>query len=240
MQLSKLEWKAYEVLIRGNLAVFRNKDLMLLLGVDRVNSYNIIKALKKKEAIETIKAGLYAIKGTNELIVGSYLNWPSYLSFWSALNYYGFTDQLPKTLFYATTRYRKRASNYKYVTLSKKRFFGYARIGDIIIAEKEKAIVDSLLFPKYAGGIMELIKCVRRSINELDKDKLVNYAMKIGSKAVLRRLGFILELIGFKGEMLKKISKGIGKGYELLDPSLTKKNDLNKKWLLDINYDINR
>jgi predicted transcriptional regulator of viral defense system len=27
----------------------------------------------------------------------------------------------------------------------------------------------------------------------------------------------------------------IGKGYELLDPSLKKRNNLNKKWLLDVN-----
>jgi len=40
--------------------------------------------------------------------------------------------------------------------ISKKRFFGYVSIGNITIAEKEKAIIDSLLFPKYAGGIKEV------------------------------------------------------------------------------------
>jgi len=239
MQLSKLESMAYETL-KKNLIIFKTKDLMLLLGINRTKTYNVIKALKKKKVIKVIKAGRYTIQGTNEFVIGSYLNWPSYLSFWSALSYYGFTDQLPKTIFYTTARYKKRKSNYKYVTISRKRFFGYIKIGNIIIAEKEKAIVDSLLFPKYAGGIRELIGCIRVAINELDKNKLVDYAVKIESMAVLRRLGFILELIGCKEKILKRIIKRIGKGYELLDPSLKKRNNLNKKWLLDINDDINR
>jgi len=238
MQLSKLESKAYETLKKNNLNIFKTKDLMLLLNIDRTKSYNLIKALKKKKAIETIKGGLYALYGTSELIIGSYLNWPSYLSFWSALSYYGFTDQLPKTMFFASTRYRKKTKNYKYITISKRRFFGYINVGNIIIAEKEKAIIDSLLFPKYAGGVRELIDCIKAAKNELDINKLIDYAIKIKSKAVLRRLGFILELIGFKET--KKIFRKIGKGYELLDPSLNKKNNLNKKWLLDVNDDINR
>ena len=240
MQLSKLESKAYETLRNNNMAIFRSKDIMLLLGVSRAKSYNIIKALKRKKAILALKAGLYAVSGTNELIAGSYLNWPSYLSFWSALSYYGFTDQLPKTIFYASTKYRKKTNNYKYATISKKRFFGYTRIGGIIIAEKEKAIVDSLLFPKYAGGIKQLISSIETSLKELDIGRLADYAVKMESKAVLRRLGFILELIGFKGNALRKISKKIGKGYERLEPSLGRRNNLNKRWLLDINDDINR
>jgi len=239
MQLSRLESEAYEILKRNNLIIFKTKDLMLLLGISKEKSYNLIKALKRKNAIEAIKSGLYALEGTNELIIGSYLNWPSYLSFWSALSYYGYTDQLPKTIFYASAKYRKTIRSYKYVAIAKKRFFGYTKIGNIIIAEKEKAIIDSLLFPKYAGGIKELIACLEKSVNELNKEKLLDYAINIKSKAVLRRLGFILEFIGCNG-ILKKIRGNIGKGYELLDPSLNKRNNLNKKWLLDINDDIDR
>ena len=239
MQLSKLESKSYEILKRNNLIIFKTKDLMLLLGISKEKAYNLIKALKRKKAIEAVKAGLYALEGTNELIIGSYLNWPSYLSFWSALSYYHYTDQLPKTIFYASTKYRKTIKSYKYVAIAKKRFFGYTKIGNIIIAKREKAIIDSLLFPKYAGGIKELIACLEKSINELNKEKLLDYAVRIKSKAVLRRLGFILELIGCNS-ILKAIKKNIGKGFELLDPSLNKRNNLNKKWLLDINDDINR
>ena len=240
MQLSKLESMVYETLKKNNIVTFRTKDIELLFKINKTKTYNILKALKKKGAIKKIKGGFYAIYGANEFVIGSSLNWPSYLSFWSAMNYYGFTDQLPRTIFYATTRYRKSIDNYKYITISKKRFFGYARVGGITIAEKEKAIIDSLLFPKYAGGVNELRRCIKAAFNKLDRAKLIDYAVKIGSKAVLRRLGFILELTGCEAGILKKLHKRIGRGYELLDPSLKKRNNLNKKWLLDINDDINR
>ncbi|HLC96418.1 MAG TPA: hypothetical protein VJH97_03795 [Candidatus Nanoarchaeia archaeon] len=240
MQLSKLESKAYETFKKNNLAIFKTQDLMLLLNIKKGKAYNLIKALKKKNAIQTIKAGLYSLKGANELEIGSYLNWPSYLSFWSALSYYKFTDQLPKTAYYATTRFRKRIKNFKYITISRKRFFGYKKSGAIIIADKEKALVDSLLFPKYAGGIREIINCIETSLNEIELDTLCDYALKVESKAVLRRLGFILEYLKYKGNVIERIRKNIGRGYERLDPSLDKRNNLNKEWLLDINDDIDR
>jgi len=105
----------------------------------------------------------------------------------------------------------------------------------ITIAEKEKAIIDSLLFPKYSGGIKEIANSLEKSGKEIDIKKLINYAFKVESKAVLRRLGFILEKLNYK-KGLKKMRENIGRGYELLDPSLKRKNNLNKKWLLDVNW----
>lgn len=236
MQLSKLEYRAYETLKKNNLHVFRIKDISLLMNASKTKSYNIIKSLKKKEAIEAIQAGVYALKGTHEFVIGAYLNWPSYLSFWSALSYYGFTDQMPKTLFLAGTRYKKTVRNFKYVTLNRKRFFGYTTTGDIVIAEKEKAVIDSLLLPKYAGGMLELRKAIKSSLQNLNPDKLIRYALKMESKAVVRRLGFILEECGFREKQLEMLLKNKGGGYELLDPTLGRKNNFDKKWLLDVNW----
>ena len=48
-------------------------------------------------------------------------------------------------------------------------------------------------------------------------------------------MGFILEMLKFNENILKKLRKNTGNGYELLDPDLKKKNNFNKKWMLDIN-----
>ncbi len=233
MQLSKKESELYEALKKGSLDIFRVKDICLLLDIKKQAAYNLIKALKKKNAIEVIHAGLYAVKGVDDIAIGTSLNWPSYLSFRSALSYYGMTDQMPKKIIFASSRYRKETSRFKYVALHGKRFFGYKAIGEIIIAEKEKAIIDSLLFPKHAGGMREVMQAIRNSINIIDMQKLETYALKMKSKAVIRRLGFLLEEAGFKKATLLN---HLGKGYELLDPTMKRKNNLNKKWLLDINW----
>ncbi len=233
MQLSKLENLAYETLKDSGFSVFRVKDLCLLLKINRTKAYNIIKSLKKKNAIKKIKNS-FSFNDINEFALATSIHYPSYISFWSALSYYGFTDNMPRKIFLATTKFSKEINNFKYITLSNKRFFGYTKINEIVIAEKEKALIDSLLFPKYAGGIKEIIKCIKSALKEIDIKKTINYAEKIQSKAVLRRLCYILELNGYKKD-LEKIKRKIGKGYELLDPNLKRKNNLNDKWLLDIN-----
>ncbi len=236
MQLSKLEDRAYQQLKKNDVFTFNAKDIKLLLNIDKIKAYNLVKALKKKGVVKNVGKRFLALSEANDFSVAVSINSPSYVSFWSALNFYGFSDQMPKLIFLATAKRSRQINNFKYVTLSKKRFFGYTMVGGITIAEKEKAIVDSLLFSKYAGGIKEVMSCIKSALNEINVNKLVNYVLRMNSKAMLRRLGFILEELNFEGKILKKLREHIGKGYELLDPSLKRKNNFNKKWLLDVNY----
>ncbi|MFT4297859.1 MAG: hypothetical protein ACMXX5_01575 [Candidatus Woesearchaeota archaeon] len=91
------------------------------------------------------------------------------------------------------------------------------------------------MFPKYSSGISHIKECLAKAIKEIDIEKLVSYALKIEVKSVIRRLGYILEELKVKNNNIKLLHKNIGKGFELLDPSLKSANNLNKKWLLDIN-----
>lgn len=236
MQLSYLEDRVYETIRKNGFSVFRIRDICLLLKINRTKAYNLVKSLKKKSVIKKAGKSFFAFTDTDDFVIGTGISYPSYISFWSALNYYGFSDQMPNKIFIATTKYSKDINNFKYVTILRERFFGYTKIGQIVIAEKEKAIIDSLLFPKYSGGIKETIKCIQSAINEINTDRLLSYALKVNSRAVLRRLGFILEKLNYKNN-IDKIRKKIGRGYEVLDPSLTKKNNLNDRWLLDVNIE---
>jgi len=233
MLLSKTEDLVYRELKKQGFVVFTIKDLRLLLGINATKAYNLMKALKKKGAIRKFNSA-FVFSDVDEFLAGTSLHYPSYVSFWSALNYYRWSDQTPKKIFLATTRYSKEIASFKYITLAKKRFFGYMKVGDITIAEKEKAIIDSLLFPKYSGGMREIKTSLEASFKELNKKKLISYALKTESKIAIRRLGFLLEEMGYK--KIDILKKNMGKGYELLDPSLKRKNKFNKIWLLDINW----
>ena len=211
MQLSKTENWAYEELKKNNLFLFRIRDLCLLLKINKMKAYNIVKSLKKKRAIESIGKGNLVFKGINEFVVATRLNHPSYVSFWSALNYYGLSDQMPQKIFLATTKYSREINSFKYITLSKKRYFGYVSIGEIVIADKEKTIIDSLLFPKYSGGIAEINECLKNTLRDLDINKLIKYAFLVDSKVVLRRLGFMLETLNCDKKLLKNIAKKLAR-----------------------------
>lgn len=230
MQLSKNEEKVYSILRKNGFEVFKVSDLVLLLNITRTKAYNLIKALKKKNIIETVSSGMYSFKNTDDFVVGTYFNAPSYISFLSALNYYGFSDNYPKKIIFVSTKYKK-SNKFEYVCLSKKRFFGYKKEGNIIVAEKEKAFVDSLLFPKYSGGIKEVSKTLLENFDKLDIKKLIDYSFRVNSKMVLRRLGFILnDKLNKKDKKILLIN--IGKGVGFLDPKIKKRNKLNKEWLL--------
>jgi len=232
MNISKLENKMYEKMQENKLVVFTIKDLILLMGINKTSAYNLIKSLKKKELIKK-ENGFFYLINKEEFAVISNSYFPCYISFLSALNYYGLSDNTPKKILIVSTKYFKSSNLIQSVKLAKTRFFGYNSVGDMIIAEKEKAILDSLLLPKYSNGMKEVIKSFNICFSKMDKKKLISYALKMNNKAVLRRLGFLLEQNNFKE--ISKLKKRIGKGYELLDPSLPKKNNLNKNWLLDIN-----
>lgn len=234
MQLSRLENLAVETIKQQGFLTFKVKDLCLQLKIDRIAAYNLIKTLKKKGIIKKIKQS-YILKEINELSLGAELYSPAYLSFWSALNYYGYSDQLPKEIYFATPRHTKRIEPFRYISLNPARFFGYVSLGGLVIAEKEKVFLDSLLLPRYAGGIKEIKRCLGAAISELNLKKLIAYAEKMKSKSVLRRLGFLLEGEEIEERLLAKLRKKIGKGFEKLDPVLPNKGRFNKKWLLDIN-----
>ncbi len=227
MQLSRLESEFLEELKKNTLVVFSVKDLSLLM---QRNVYNILRQLKKKKILQKV-GNKYALQTTDELIIASNITYPCYISCWSALSYYGLSDQIPKVIFVASTRKHKNYASIKFITISKNRFFGYTVIGPLVIAEKEKAIIDSLLFPQYSGGMTEIVRVIRTK--DYDLQKLINYAKKTGSKGTLRRLGYILDYLA-----IADLKFTLGKGYELFDPTKNKANNFNKKWLLDVNNDI--
>ena len=197
MQLSKTENKVYETLKNAGFVLFTVKNICQILSMKKIKVYNLIKALKRKGAIKKFGA-CFSFVDADEFVIGPMLHFPSYLSLWSALQYYGLSDQMPKKIFLITTKYRKSINNFVYVTVASHRYFGYKKIGNITIAEKEKVIVDSLFFPKYCGGLDEVYKSIKNGWKDIDKKKLVSYGRQMKSETVMRRVKYIIERCGEK------------------------------------------
>ena len=158
----------------------------------------------------TAKKGLYIIvpldigvKGADSFImhnfvIASKLVEPYYIGYWSALNYYGFSDQIPATTFIATTKAKKGLNvldtSYLFVQVSKSRFFGTADIrieGEKVkISDRNKTIADCLDHPEHGGGMDEIARSIYFSIEEIDITKIVKYAQKMGNVTIIKRLGY--------------------------------------------------
>jgi len=124
---------------------------------------------------------------------------PSYISFWSASQYYGYTEQILSTIQIVTTKPHKDVHferyTFKFVVLPKKYFFGYSKIqtakGSLFIAEKEKLLLDAFLKPKEMGNFDEILKVFKQA--DVQKDVVVNMLKNAKNNSLTKRVGFILE-----------------------------------------------
>ncbi|MGH9991109.1 MAG: type IV toxin-antitoxin system AbiEi family antitoxin domain-containing protein [Nitrososphaera sp.] len=238
---------------RGRIA-FSTNDAKEVLGTSDASVWNVIYRLKKKKRIEEIERGKYLLIPARAGYEGlwsevSYLILPSilseyYVAFYSALNYWGMTEQVPAIVFVATTK-RKRVLEYgpnifRFVRLSERKFFGFeeAEIAGarFKVSSREKTLLDCLMYPKYCGGLDEVVKGIWEAKDELDFDKLLDYAKKLKVSAVSRRLGYVLSLLNIEKETSDKVTSGKLKGFMWLDPLGPKKViEYSRKYGLIIN-----
>ena len=196
-----------------------------------------------------LEAGPEGLYTEHEFVIASFLVNPYALSYWSALNFHGLTEQIPRTVYISTTRRKGKREEevfgitYKFVVLKKYKFFGITKIWidnkQINMTDEEKTIVDCLDHPEYCGGIIEAAKGLWEGREDLDPEKISQYTERMNNTAIFKRLGFLSELLEipwrktFLGEWKKRISEG----YSLLDPTMPKKGKYNSRWKLRINIE---
>jgi len=232
--------------------IFTLNSASKTLGLDRLYLRKILYKFEKENYIKRIAKGKYLIvplsanKGDytlHEFVIGSVLVEPYAIAYWSTLNYYGLTEQIPGTVFLQTTSWKEKQEvevfgvKYKIVRVKEEKFFGikkeWIENTQINITDKEKTIIDCLDKPQYCGGIIEVIKALKNSRKEFDFKKLTEYANQIGNSGVVRRLGYICDLLKIK---IKLTPLDI-RNYLLLDPTMPSEQTKNAKWRLIINLD---
>ncbi len=199
---------------------------------------------KGKYLIIPLSAGMEGHHTENELIIASHLVSQYYVSYWTALSYYGYTDQPSRTIYIATTKQKRPVTihglTYRFIQLQPKKFFGHEQvwIGEkrVKMAEKEKAIIDALDHPELSGGIIQVVKGLWRGREELDLNKLVDNAMRMGNRAITKRLGYLLQRMGLGTEQhLAKLEKSLSAGYAVLDPLSQREGRHDTNWRVLVN-----
>jgi len=234
--LSRREGALLELLEDNNLATFSASEVQRLLGINSNTARQTLCNLCRKQWIKRIKKGTYTL-GKNprfDFEAVCRAAWPAYISLSTALNYHGLTEQVPLVVFAVTTRQAKLNSvlwlKVKYATVKPARFFGYEKVNGFLVADKEKAIIDSLLFPKYVA-VEEVAKALYNGRKELDLAKLERYALQVKNQSLVRRLGYLLEATGYSPVELKSNKRGTA----LLDVGQPHSGNIDKKWGLDLN-----
>lgn len=235
--LSRIESKIILRFEWENKHIISVNDIKRILHCPKNYAYKLAHKLEEKNWLERIASGYYllisagrGVKGVppmNPLLVGSILAKPYYYGYAVSNNFYGFSPQIPATIYIVTTREKRmlkwRNNEFRFVTLSKEKFFGFHKVkvldAEVNMAEKEKTVIDSIDKSRYAGGIEEVIKIVSNAKKNIDFKKLTEYALKMKSFSLIQRLGFLLDLVNAKTPITlrKKLRKNIGLSPVYLD-----------------------
>jgi predicted transcriptional regulator of viral defense system len=217
-----------------------------------------LERLQRKGWIRRIRRGRFAVvplssgedrsPQLHEFVVAMELVSPAAIAYWSALNHYEMTEQLPRTVFVATDHpVRRRPGeilgvNFKIVSLKPVKFFGIVKDwineNPFQVTDREKTIIDGLDLPQHVGGLNEIAKALMVSWKVLNEEKLRRYAAQIGNSAVAKRLGFLMETLGLGDVEALRKEAPLAPGFSPLDPTLPKRGKYNRRWGLLINAEM--
>lgn len=258
--LSKTESTLLSHLSENGKTIFTLQEITKGFGLRYDNAKVIANRLVKKRWLIRLAGGKYLIVPLeagvggeyteHEFVIASHLADPYYIGYWSALSHYGLTEQVPFTVYVVTTnRLKDRTvlnTRYHFKTITQRKFFGYQKemISNtkVNISDKEKTIADCLDHPEHSGGISEAAKALWTARDEASMEKIIDYSLMMGNSAILKRLGFLAELlqIDIPPEDMEKIRGNLKKGYATLDPLEKKRGHYSTKWGLLINVEKER
>jgi predicted transcriptional regulator of viral defense system len=235
---SKNENELLKLLEETNNYIFEPNTINRLTTWNKNKINNTLQQLKKKKLITNIKKNLCVVNDeiiNNSFSIAVKISEPSYVSFWSALSYYNLTEQQPITI-QTITRKRNLNINLKKIKIEathfkKEQFFGYKKIENFSIAEIEKALIDSFAYPEKAGGLKEVIKCLKNA--KLNQKLFLSYLKQVNNKSLNARIGYIYEVI-----YNKKLKLPLPTAYVKLNKNNSITKNRNKKWMIIVNEEI--
>jgi predicted transcriptional regulator of viral defense system len=240
--------------------IFTNKQAQEILFLPSDATNRKLARWAKSGYIRRIRKGIYLqvpsyIEKPQEWLGDEYklaLNiWPnSYFTGWTSANHWGLTEQVFRTIVLVTSD-RVRTEN-KSIVVTK---FLIKRIREldlswgiahewrdgfkISIANPSRTIMDVLAYPELGGGIQLGAEFLKAYIDDFDIRELVQDASKHASGSSLKRLGYLLELHGYRHKAdLDELSEKISKGVVPLDPLRVHSGYRIMKWNILVNTKI--
>lgn len=227
----------YHKIEESPLPVFSIKDISRIINKPANYTKVYISRAKQKGIIQSIGRGKYCKSETPIEVIASNIVFPSYISFLSALNFHGLTSQIPIEIQVVTLKQKKLLGyqNYfiKFVHFQKKRFFGYTHLDNVFIADIEKTLVDGLYLANSIP-LDEIISVIQST--ELNINKIIDFAIAMDSNVLLKRLGYILNQLGFTES--RSLLKLINNKIDPLNPALSLHGTKEPNWNLQINEEL--
>lgn len=259
ISLSDAEASLLTTLAARGQEIFSTRDAYHELGEDR-STRDTLERLVHKGWLERIEKGKYLIVPLeagpdrawteNAVVIAGHLATPSMVAYWSALNYWNLTEQVPRITYVQTTSRKENrrpkvlGMQFRIVRVKNYKFFGShsysAGESTVTVTNREKTIIDCLDRPELSGGVAEVAKALREGTPDLDWDRMTEHLRRFDSGAVVKRLGYLVETLDLEvppepntiGLWLDLLTSGISK----LDPSSPREpHRIATRWRVEVN-----
>src|SRR5690606_24330577 len=98
------------------------------------------------------------------------------------------------------------------------------------IFDRERALLDAFHHFHIFGSLSVALEILEDHLADLDVPRLVEYAVRLGVAAVVKRLGWALEEFGTSADVLAPLRSYPAKGDSPLDPGRPPRGRHNPTW----------
>lgn len=259
ISLSNAEASFLATLAAAGKDIFTIQDGYEVLGKGRP-ARDSLERLVHKGWLQRIEQGKYLIVPLeagpernwteDAFVIARHLVEPGIIAYWSALNHWNLTEQVPRVTYVQTTaRKNNRKPNvlgmrFQIVRIKRQRIFGCHRfyVGEsaVEVTDREKTIIDCLDRPELSGGVAEVAKALQEGDGEFDWERTTRYLRRFSSGAVVKRLGFLVEAVNLrhapKPDTVEQWQQLLSTGISKLDPSTRRETHrITTRWRVAVN-----
>ncbi len=237
--------------------IFSNADVEAVSGLGSKSARSLVRRLVDKGVATRLKPGLFILVPYELGHEREYLGDPRivareiadsadyYLSHASAMDAHQMVTQ-PQLIIYTTTPKAIRprlvlGTEFRFVRCKPEHIFGIedhwvTKTQKVRISDLERTVLDGLKQSEHCGGFSEVAKGFGMCRKDINSRKLVDYALRLNVGAVIRRLGYLLELFNMgASEEIEHLRRKLTPTYATLDPMLPVEGKFTARWRLRLN-----
>jgi predicted transcriptional regulator of viral defense system len=239
--------------------LFARAEVEAITGLSAKSSRNLVAGLVNRGLATRLKPGLFILVpfelgrereylGNPYVVARELADTPEhYVSHASAMDLHRMVTQPQLAVFVTSPKaIRPRTvlgTEYRFVRSKREDLFGIVELWAtkterVRVSDLERTIIDGLKQPEHCGGLTEVAKGFWIRRDAIAVPKLVDYALRLGVGAVVRRLGFLLETFEIEAPAdIERLRAALTASYAPLDPLMTAEGPWHARWRVRVNVD---
>lgn len=239
--------------------LFTHADAEEITGLRAKSARNLVAGLVNRGLATRLKPGLFILVpfelgrereylGNPYVVARELADTPEhFVSHASAMDLHQMVTQPQLAVFVTSPKaIRPRTvlgTEFRFVRCKREDLFGIldvwaTKTERVRVSDLERTVIDGLKQPEHCGGLTEVAKgfCMRR--DAIAVTKLVDYALRLGIGAVVRRLGFLLETFEVDAPAeIERLRAALTATYAPLDPLMPAEGPYNSRWRVRVNVE---